>query len=416
MKTRNLKLRDMYPLKGIYREDAKIGKFLSCILLTGLAYGLYRGIQDNYLAEVVLINEFERGVVEFFRELPGLLVVLILAWMHSFSDDRIYKVGVGIMAAGLAGFFLGGTGKGWVILFMVIYSAGEHIVMPVKSTISLERANRDKGGVSLGLTSGITHVGNIIGYVAVSVIFLIFSRRGYAGNNPAQFKFVFALGCALMIAAFCIVVSMDEIPSRIKRRPFYFDKKFRKFYMLEIFYGARKQVFYTFAPYVMILQYGADTALIAFLMAVCAGFGIFCGPLIGKLIDRLGYKVVMVTDTLILVVVCFFYGFAHRLFPPNIAFAVVCVNYVLDSIISLASMASHVYVQDIAETKEEITAAISTGISVNHFISILIALLGGWIWKITGVEVLFSLSAVLGIINSLYAASIKKKNSAESYD
>jgi hypothetical protein len=71
-------------------------------------------------------------------------------------------------------------------------------------------------------------------------------------------------------------------------------------------------------------------------------------------------------------------------------------------------MASNVYVQRIAANQEEITATLSTGISVNHIISIFIALMGGWIWKVTGIEVLFTLSAVLGLINSAYAATIKK--------
>jgi predicted MFS family arabinose efflux permease len=116
----------------------------------------------------------------------------------------------------------------------------------------------------------------------------------------------------------------------------------------------------------------------------------------------------MVGDTLILIVVCLLYGFAHRLFSPGVAFIVVCSNFVLDSIISMASMASNVYVQRIASSQEEITATLSTGVSVNHLISVLIALLGGWIWSVTGIEVLFSLSAFLGLMNSIYAATIKK--------
>jgi uncharacterized membrane protein SpoIIM required for sporulation len=79
---------------------------------------------------------------------------------------------------------------------------------------------------------------------------------------------------------------------------------------------------------------------------------------------------------------------------------------VLDAIISIASMASNVYVQDISGSQEEITATLSTGISVNHVISILIALLGGLIWDLVGIEVLFSLSAFLGLLNTLYAATI----------
>ena len=75
--------------------------------------------------------------------------------------------------------------------------------------------------------------------------------------------------------------------------------------------------------------------------------------------------------------------------------------------ISLASLASNVYVQDISDNDDEMRATISTGISVNHMITILIALFGGWIWKVLGIETLFTLSAVLGLCNSAYAASIK---------
>ena len=58
-------------------------------------------------------------------------------------------------------------------------------------------------------------------------------------------------------------------------------------------------------------------------------------------------------------------------------------------------------------------ATISTGISVNHLITIFIALLGGWIWKVLGIETLFILSAVLGVCNSAYAATIKVQPKAQ---
>ena len=135
----------------------------------------------------------------------------------------------------------------------------------------------------------------------------------------------------------------------------------------------------------------------------------FAAPLVGRLIDKIGYKTVMVTDTLVLVIVCFFYGFAHHLFPKNIAFIICCVNYILDAIISLASMASNVYVQDLADNADEVKATISTGVSINHVITIFIALFGGWIWQSLGIETLFIVSAVLGLCNSAYAATIKTK-------
>ncbi|MDR0561174.1 MAG: MFS transporter [Spirochaetaceae bacterium] len=397
------------PWKDIYRPDAKIGRFLSVLALFGISYGLYRGIQDNYLAEIVRITAFERGIVEFFRETPGLLVVVILAAMYRFAESRIFKIGIAIMFAGLIGLLVSGTSKITVVLFMVVFSFGEHIIMPVRTTISLDLAKRDRSGASLGITGAIGHLGNIAGYIAVTALFFLFSRIGSGRESVLPFKTIFGVSAALMAGAVLVALALKETTLKSPRRRFYFAKKFHKYYMLEVFYGARKQIFLTFAPYALILQYGADTSVIALLLAICAGFGLLCSPLMGRLIDRLGFKCIMVADTLILIAVCLLYGFAHRIFPMPIAFAVVCVNYVLDSIISLGSMASNVYVQAIASNQEEITATLSTGVSVNHVISILIALMGGWIWKVTGIEVLFSMSALLGLINSIYAATIKNE-------
>jgi MFS family permease len=392
-------------LAGVYRPDAKIGGFLAALLLSGIAGGLYKGIQDNFLAEMVRIDAFERGIVEFFRELPGLLVVVFLAWMHNFTENRIFKIGAALMAAGLAGLFCAGAVKALVVFLMVVYSSGEHIIMPIRSSISLDLARRDQGGASLGITSALGHGGNIAGFLIVTGAFFLFSRL----NLPrlTQFRAVYAAAAALMTGAFFVALAMKDSGLKVKRRRFYFARKFFKFYMLEVFYGARKQIFITFAPYVLILNYKASTSVISLLLAISALCGFVASPLIGRLIDRAGYKIVMVCDTLILIVVCFFYGFSHRLFPAGVAFYVVCANYVLDAIISVASMASNVYVQDIAASQEELTATISTGISVNHVISILIALLGGLIWKLVGIELLFSFSAFLGLLNTLYAATIK---------
>jgi MFS family permease len=401
------------PFRNIYRPDAKVARFLCVLALSGVSYGLYRGIQDNYLSEIIHITPFERGVVEFFRETPGLLVVLLLALMYRFSDSRIFKIGVALMAAGLIGLLISCgnflSTKFTVVLFMVIFSTGEHIIMPVRTTISLDLALREKAGASLGVTSSINQVGHIVGFVVVTGLFFLFTKLGYARIDPVRYRTVFAISVALIIASVFTALALKETTLKSQRRRFYFARKFTKFYMLEVFYGARKQIFLTFAPYVMIREYGADTSIIALLLAICAGFGIIFSPLIGRIIDKLGYKLVMVADTLILIVVCLLYGFAHRIFPPGIAIIVVCVNFVLDSIISLASMASNIYVQKIASNQEEITATLSTGVSVNHLISIFIALMGGWIWKVTGIEVLFSISAFLGLLNSIYAATIKKE-------
>jgi MFS family permease len=334
--------------------------------------------------------------------------------MYKLTASKIFKIGTAIMMGGMIGLFITSAGsfmmtKFTVVAFMVLYSLGEHINMPVRTTISLDLAKREKAGASLGIATSLTQFGHIFGFIAVTALFFFLAQKGFARTDIIGFRIVLGVSAALTIAATLVVMALRETTLKSQMRRFYFAKKFRKYYMLEVFYGARKQIFLTFAPYVLILHYGADPSIMSLLYAVCAGFGIFCGPLVGRIIDRLGYKVIMVGDTLILIVVCLAYGFAHRIFPDkNVAFMVVCVNFVLDSIISMGSLAANVYVQRIASNQEEITATLSTGISVNHIISIFIALMGGWIWKVTGIEVLFTLSAFMGLLNSVYAATIKK--------
>ena len=391
----NLNFKNTF-LSGTYYKP-----FLLSVLITGLSYGLYKGMLDNFLAEVVKMGEMGRGVTEFVREIPGILLVFVLALFYMLSAETLYKAGAIIMLVGMAGHALLPPTKVLATLAICVYSFGEHIQIGMKNTMSLKYAMPNKGGAALGAQNAMSQIGTLAGYLVI-----VFAFSAFAANQPYTVFFAIAAILAGISAVFSMRIKSKSETDKNKRR-FYFNKKFNKYYMLEMFYGARKQVFFTFGPYLLILFYGANAAAISLLFAVSAVACFFASPIVGRIIDKLGYKTVMVADTLILVVVCFFYGFAHHIFPKNIAYIVCCVNYVLDSVISLASMASNVYVQDLADNEDEVKATISTGVSINHIITIFLALFGGWLWNALGIEVLFIASAVLGLCNSAYAAPIK---------
>lgn len=393
----------MEKIKSVFKNETRWKTLFTSILMMAIGYGLHKGIIDNYLAEIVGMGEMDRGLTEFFRELPGFMLVFILALFYTFSAEKMYKFGGIIMVIGMGLLAFVPPYKMLVIFSIFLYSAGEHIQLGMKNTLSLEYSKDGLGGQALGYQNAIYQIGNLFGYFVVMIVFYFISSK-------TMYKpFFIAAACFMCLALiFALQLTGKSETDKTKSR-FYFRKKFTKYYMLEVFYGARKQVFFTFGPYVLILFYGANASVISLLFAVSAISCFILSPVVGKIIDKLGYKPVMIGDTLILVIVCFFYGFAHHIFPKNIAFVVCCINYVLDSIISLASMASNVYVQDISDNKEEMRATISTGISVNHMITIFIALFGGWIWQKLGIETLFIVSAVLGLCNSAYAATIKIK-------
>jgi predicted MFS family arabinose efflux permease len=116
----------------------------------------------------------------------------------------------------------------------------------------------------------------------------------------------------------------------------------------------------------------------------------------------------MIYDTIILFFVCLMYGFAGNWFSGTAVLAVLCINFLLDAVISTTSLATNIYVKTLAENQDELTSTLSTGISINHLISIIAAPLGGWVWVHYGVGVLFSFSAVMALLNSLFAATLPK--------
>jgi MFS family permease len=382
--------------------------FFIGVLVFGIAIGAFTGVFNNYLVEIHQYTGAQRGLLEFFREMPGLLLVLLLALMHRFTEWRILRIATLIALIGAAGLLFSGSSSLLVICMVVLWSTGEHLMMPVRNSIALHIARPGKQGASLGMFSSMGYLGQVAGGLLVALIFQLVARLLPDGARIISYNIVWGVLVILMLV--CFFCSFPKgVGSEIVKRPrLYFRRKYSKFYVLELFHGARKQIFLTFAPFVLVIVYGMTPQQMAILIGCCAAINIFSGTIVGKLIDWLGYRNIMIYDTVILFFVCITYGFADSWFPKNIALWVVIVNYILDAIISTAAMASSIYAREISTSKEELSSTLSTGISVNHLISVLAALLGGVLWDTLGVEVLFIFAAVMGLLNTLFATTLPK--------
>jgi predicted MFS family arabinose efflux permease len=382
--------------------------FLLSMLLFGFGGGLFRGVQDNYLAWLG-IGRAGRGVVEFFRELPGLLLFLLLVPFYRMAERNIIRIALSVSVIGVLGIVFLGTSAVPAVFFLTIWSTGEHLIMPVRRSYAIHSADPGKEGRALGFLKGVENAGQVMGLALVPLVFLLPKVR-LDRDNGGRLGFVIVLALVVLLVSAAVIASMGMSRSSggLERKRLYIRRKFARYYGLEMFYGARKQVFLTFGPYLLILKYGVQTEYLAALLGISALINIFFNPVIGRIIDRWGYRAVMIGDTVILFFVCLLYGFAHRLFPEGTALIVVSVVFVLDWMISNASMASSVYVNHISDGREEVASTLSTGISINHLISVSIALAGGFIWQTLGVELLFVLAAVMAVGNTLFAMSIPR--------
>ena len=126
---------------------------------------------DNFLAEVVGMGEMDRGVTEFFRELPGIALVFILAVFYMLSAETMFKAGAVIMLIGMAMHAILPPTKVLATLAICCYSLGEHIQLGMKSTLSLQYAKEGRGGAAQGIQNSVNQVGTLVGYMVIVAAF-----------------------------------------------------------------------------------------------------------------------------------------------------------------------------------------------------------------------------------------------------
>ncbi len=397
---------------NIFKEKSGAWAFFGSIAVWGIASGCFMAALNNFLVDIYSITKIERGWLEFFRETPGLLLVFVLALLHKVSDWKIMRIGTIISMVGVAGLLVPAD-KMIVTMLIMVWSTGEHLVMPVRKSIAMNISIEGREGQSLGYLSSVQNIGTVAGNLIVALVFWCGLRAFPGIAHVVLYNTIWGVIIVLMIVS-CVCTFSSNGPDMPSVRPrLYFHRDFSIYYLLELFYGARKQIFMTFAPFVLILNYGLTTSQIALMLGICAAVNIFAGPQIGKLTDKIGFRNMMIYDTVVLFFVCIMYGYAGIWFSAKVAVWVVCGNFLLDAVLSTTSLASSLYVRSIAGHHDKTTSTLTTGISINHLISICVAPLGGWIWQQFGVGTLFTIAAGMAIANSLCATLIPKKTNVQ---
>ncbi len=142
-------------------------------------------------------------------------------------------------------------------------------------------------------------------------------------------------------------------------------------------------------------------------MTIGGIIGILFQPLLGWVTDHMGERFVLASEAVLLVLVCFGYGFARSIFPDSIAFVLTCGLYLVDQMLMSVGMARSMYIKKIAKRPEDVQAALTAGITIDHIFSISVALLGGLIWNVFGYQYVFLLGVVIAAINFFVAMRVR---------
>ncbi len=379
-----------------YSADLRL--FVAAVVVYGFSQSIVDATFNNFLNETFAITNLQRGVLELPRELPGFLVTFFSALLFFLSPRRLAAFANLLCAAGIVLIGLYSPTFAVMLCWLFIFSSGQHLFLPLNSAITMEFAAEGKTGRALGRLSGLMNFAGIAGSFCV---FLGFRFFGFTFSSS------YLMAAAGFLATSVLIFMMKPDRPQSAREKFTLRREYRLYYWLNILFGTRKQIFLTFAPWVLVTVYHQKTEMVATLLTIGGVIGIAFKPLLGRAIDRLGERVILMGEAVALIGVCLGYGFARFLFSEGAALVVAASCYVADQLLMSVGMARATYLKKIAVSPSDVTQTMTMGVTIDHVFSITIALVSGIIWSRLGYQYIFVMGACIAAINLFSAARVR---------
>jgi predicted MFS family arabinose efflux permease len=400
---------------GIFLDSGReksVKIFLAIIALTGLALGLSDGVLSNYFKDAYQADAIMRGIIEIPRETPGVLCVLAISAFAFLGDMRLSIIAQIMSLAGLLVLGFVTPPFAVMLIFLFINSMGMHMFMPLSDSTGMSLAEEGKFGSMMGRINGVRTI-----FTMIAGLFTFFGFRFglFSFKTPIKATFLIAAAAfAVVIALLVALLKKGGAGGKMVRPRFVIRKEYTAFYIMAILFGARKQIMFVYAPWVLIELLGFEADNMSLLAIAGAAIGIFFLPAVGRWIDRYGTKRIMMIEAAFFFVIYIAYGVISAglsagwlvgLLPVILALVI----NVLDRMTIQFGMVRSVYMRSIAKFPEDVTPTLSIGMALDHIVSVLGAIVCGFLWENLGPQYVFGMAAVMAVCNMIVALRIKSK-------
>jgi MFS family permease len=358
-----------------------------------LAMGIQQGLNENYVVSDIGVNPFERGGLEASREACGILALGILAMLAGFAEPLVGAGMILLAAFGLSSYAYIHDYV-WVVAMSLVWSQGLHCWMPLPSSMALALAEPGRAGHRLGQIGAAGAAGFGLGLAVAWVL----SRAG----TPMRPMYVVAGAAAALGAAACL-----GIPRKVKTPGprLVFRRRYGIYYALTFLEGWRKQVFICFAPFMLVFVYKTPLESMLILWGVVQVINYFASPHVGRLIDRVGERRILIVYYAGIIPVFAGYALVGNIY-------VLYGLFIVDSFLFLLVMALTTYVNRIVPRSEH-TQTLSMGVAMNHVAAVAMPLLGGYVWKMYGYQWTFVIAGVAAVLSLLVSMRVPAKESSK---
>ncbi len=323
-------------------------------------FGAFSAAYNNFIVQVLHLTPFQLGMVESIRETPGFLVVVVAALTMTVAEPLVAAGALILFGVGIGAFY-GVGGVPSMIVWSLVWSVGLHAWMTVQPSMTLALAEEKRKGRRLGQLMAISSLGTVLGMVLV-----------LAAGSFIGFRIVFVISGLTIIFGASAVMAISRDIGHARKPRMAFKRRYGLYDMLTFLEGCRKQVFMTFAIYLLVRNYHTPLPLVAALMVFnnIVNFATF--EWVGKMIDRFGERRVLF--------VC--YSAAIPVFVGYAAIGVpllLYTMYALDNFFYIGSIGSNTYLHKIAKP-QDLHPALAMGVSANHAAAVAVPLVGGILW------------------------------------
>ena len=394
------------------RKEIKV--YFAIIALTALGLGLTNNIISNFFKDAYQVSAYTRGFLEFPRELPGIFSVVVIAGLSFLSDIRISIIAQMLSIIGIFVLGLYTPDFNIMIIFIFINSLGMHMFFPLQDTIGLELAEKDNMGKRLGqfkgFFTGVQMIASLLVFVGFKMGFMSFETKIKTPFLLAGFMFI-----GVMLLLIVLDRMVKDTQTHYKPTGYVFRKAYKYYYYLVILFGVQKQIMMVYGPWVLIelLSKKADT--ISILTVIGSFIGIFFIPALGRWLDKFGVRNMLFVDAISFIGVYLVYGLLAMGYvngsikTGGLGVFLAYVIFIIDRMSSQMGLIRTIYLRKIAITPSDVMPTLTLGQSMDHFVSIICAYLGGIVWTTWGPQYIFFLAAGLSLINLYIAVKVDIK-------
>ena len=364
------------PFAGWNRNFALLA---AAVFSVGAFFGIQATLYNNFVVDRFGLEANQLGAIEALRETPGFMNVLFIALMIRVAPPLVAAVALAVMGVGIAAY--GGVTTVTALgVFSVLWSLGFHCWSPLQQAMALKFSPDGNKGKWLGQLSSINSAAWL---VSIGFCMLTLQALRYEGLFVAAGVITVMGGIALLFAS-------RQKPA-IQEKGLVFKRRYWLYYVLNLLEGCRRQVFGTFAIFALVKIHGMPIGTTMILVLINQIALTLTAPLMGRLVDRFGERVMLSISYTGLIFV--FSGYALVQHRPTL-YALYCI----DNLIFFGGIALTTYLYKISP-EEDLKPSISMGVTMNHAAAVFAPLIGGLAWYYLGYQVIFFSGAALALLS-----------------